>query len=977
MSGVLSSGKTNIVGIDNFTKKILDMMINGLSQNNGIGTSIEYYSHLYESVKNTSFEKNIPNGEVQKEEEDVPQSPWFSNDKNSSSSPTKKYDPRRGWDIKPPACIKKKRDISIYEKIIKEITDVLIDIKSKDNSLDSIMKCIYSKFEKSSEYAIKCIFLQIIASNIIANHVSYCDIQLFSFQKLYNSYIDIAHKYELGEFNVVPDILNKIKSLKSDMKSIDINKYCETRIVGKWKLILDKPSLLNTHMYSKYQHLSNFKPNDNQEKLFKVIEDLDVKTGTLVMESSATSSGKTTSIVKLVDSIETRKKNDPAFKHVQVLVCCELDLVRTNIVSMLKAVDKSFTIASIDPNGQVVHENMSSNIAAPVTAIVCDAQTGAVILQTDSSYTTVPYSRFILVLDECTMGAIENNSNMKHNVDLMLHSTFATILMSASLPCMEDTYIMKRMKLKYPELNVIDIVSHDAKTGCTIMTDLNTKFVPNRITLDSMDSGSLGDYLLNYPFIKRIFSYEMLYGFHSYLDEKIAKSHIDVDMGEFEKYVICALKNIVENVFVKNKNINYNNITDTFKELFAYCFTYNNIIEDVCNIPITSDIVNDVKNDHGIDILNFVKLGDIIDYDTYESDIIDTIEDIINEGFGYIKTDDTTSFDAKKIGTCQAHYFSETTIVAHKDPTRCMDDFFGELYADVLKYLVESKQVHLDSDNNPVMYDPSRFYQIKSEHIINSKEHCMKYSLGSKNIKYRDFSTVCNNGSIKDMKLKIMLQCGVAISPDNVKDQGYKNKVKELLNENKLAFLIADESFAYGANYSLTNMIVGNYSFNESPSMNIMIQLFGRIGRFGKSERARVMLDRDTNDIQQILSNYILYGKYEDIELKNIKQYAIDSVEKQVSKYPYDLLGLISSGKFLNMELNELQHAATRSQNLKSVSDVFITKNKEGSNGKTVKLNVDMKEKMVFTDVQSSKSDPAVTAKPRRVKPTKTAHVKQ
>jgi len=105
-----------------------------------------------------------------------------------------------------------------------------------------------------------------------------------------------------------------------------------------------------------------------------------------------------------------------------------------------------------------------------------------------------------------------------------------------------------------------------------------------------------------------------------------------------------------------------------------------------------------------------------------------------------------------------------------------------------------------------------------------------------------------------DDELRTLLYMGIGVYTNNI-DNEYKEKVLELLNESKIAFLITDESFFYGANYKITNVII-NDDIADLHSINAILQLIGRTSRVGKSWAGKVYLDTNTkNRILKFFSN--------------------------------------------------------------------------------------------------------------------------
>jgi hypothetical protein len=122
---------------------------------------------------------------------------------------------------------------------------------------------------------------------------------------------------------------------------------------------------------------------------------------------------------------------------------------------------------------------------------------------------------------------------------------------------------------------------------------------------------------------------------------------------------------------------------------------------------------------------------------------------------------------------------------------------------------------------------------------------------------------------------------GVGIFSKNL-DSDYTNKVLEMLADRELAFIIADESFCYGANYSISNVIITD-ELADLHSINTILQLIGRTSRVGKSWSGKVYLDTNTSArIINFFSNPSLNcveGSNINIYFERIKQKYLDENE--------------------------------------------------------------------------------------------------
>ena len=119
-----------------------------------------------------------------------------------------------------------------------------------------------------------------------------------------------------------------------------------------------------------------------------------------------------------------------------------------------------------------------------------------------------------------------------------------------------------------------------------------------------------------------------------------------------------------------------------------------------------------------------------------------------------------------------------------------------------------------------------------------------------------------------DDNLKFLLYMGVGLYSKDL-DPDYIIKVLEMLQDGELAYIIADESFCYGANYLITNVII-NDDIGNSHSINTILQLIGRTARVGKSWSGKVYLDLNTSER---IKQFFLNPSFTSIEGININTF--------------------------------------------------------------------------------------------------------
>ena len=129
-----------------------------------------------------------------------------------------------------------------------------------------------------------------------------------------------------------------------------------------------------------------------------------------------------------------------------------------------------------------------------------------------------------------------------------------------------------------------------------------------------------------------------------------------------------------------------------------------------------------------------------------------------------------------------------------------------------------------------------------------------------------------------DDNLKFLLYMGVGLYSKDL-DPDYTNKVLEMLQERELAYIIADESFCYGANYLISNVVIMD-DIGNPHSINTILQLIGRTARIGKSWSGKVYLDTNTSDR---IKRFFMNPTFTSVEGDNIRTF-FNNTKKEIEK---------------------------------------------------------------------------------------------
>jgi hypothetical protein len=162
------------------------------------------------------------------------------------------------------------------------------------------------------------------------------------------------------------------------------------------------------------------------------------------------------------------------------------------------------------------------------------------------------------------------------------------------------------------------------------------------------------------------------------------------------------------------------------------------------------------------------------------------------------------------------------------------------------KYTQESK---IDEELEKIMHRKPEF-KFPTVLELNTHSHIETFSKYVKSYEKSVLKIPITHDSIDitefdvDEEIKFLLYMGVGLYTKKL-DPEYCNLVLEMLSDRKLAYIIADESFCYGANYQISNVII-NDDIGNTHSINTILQLIGRTSRVGKSWSGKVYLDENT-----------------------------------------------------------------------------------------------------------------------------------
>lgn len=557
--------------------------------------------------------------------------------------------------------------------------------------------------------------------------------------------------------------------------------------------------------------------------------------------------GKTTMIVAICQYLKQSKSK------LRVIFCCS-DLLKSVRIQVLKIIfycKIKFAIATALPNSENFKLTRSNNCSSEneIELIVADYKSTYLLLKKhevdmkdkmkkfnqlkklEQKALLEQKNKYLLFFDEPTVltDRIENKLTLEYLSRILFYIPSHCIFSSATLPVMEELDIINQHYIsKYPEGFIDEVISNKTLLGCFIK-DFNSQVIVPHSSCKNVDDLKL--------ILKGIKTFPLL--------------------GKF--YTLPFLINLNEFLKTYNKNIDLDAIES---------FDHDNILENIMKLleKVTT------LDENEFDLFKKIEVKDIIE-DTLNLEKLDEYEIDFNK------------VEHENLILAQAYKFLGCCLVATEDPLEYVRTYFYNTVKkimsklnirDMKKYYEAYKKLKKKYDEEvediqekfkcdykidervEALTKPEFLFPKKYE--VNTAEHIKIFA---KYVKHYDPSLLksyINQENIDvskfdiDDELRTLLYMGIGIYTNGI-DNEYKEKVLELLNEGKIAFLITDESFFYGANYKITNVII-NDDIADLHSINAILQLIGRTSRVGKSWAGKVYLDTNTkNRILKFFSN--------------------------------------------------------------------------------------------------------------------------
>jgi hypothetical protein len=550
------------------------------------------------------------------------------------------------------------------------------------------------------------------------------------------------------------------------------------------------------------------KPFDSQVELMNAVKN-NIDNGFLLLYKTLPGLGKTTmilSICKFIKKVGTSKK---------VIFCCSdiLESVRVQVLRIMYNFGIKFGIGiGNSENSYKITNSWNCKNDSERELIVCDYLSTLLLLKENKN-------EYVLFFDEPTImtDSIKNADILELLARILYYLPKFTILSSATLPQQNEMQdIITFHRNKYPQCNISEIVSNKTLVGCIIKDFGGNILTPHSYCKNSNDLQVLLEQIRKVPLLGKFYTLPYLINLNEFL--KKYNKNIDLDAIECfdqESVFECTLQLLT--------NVASSDIFDEFMNIKA--------------VDIIEDSLDKERMDKDYNKIVFTKLITTHAFKYMGCCLVATQNplEFVKTNFYPIVQKLKEKFNIKNINNVYEKYKKDT-----KNIKEMIDNIR-------LKYTSESIQEEKINEllrNKPCINFPNSIQVNSTEHIKGFAKYVKTYDQSLTKNSIMPESIDITNFNIDD-DLKFLLYMGVGIYSRNL-DRDYCNQVLELLSDRQLAFIISDDSFCYGANYQISNVII-NDDLCDNHSINTILQLIGRTSRIGKSWAGKVYLDNNTS----------------------------------------------------------------------------------------------------------------------------------
>lgn len=689
---------------------------------------------------------------------------------------------------------------NIFNQTKKLFADVINTIKTNSSGR---VNCQYAFNAKFAE--LRLIGLMYMAKNClkIKNNEQECYELSIGIAKTLNnvSIFNGVSKVAREDLRILYDALNNKCKFKYETMFKKYPKYC-----------------LSTTFDTVFPTMS-IKPYDSQCKLMNAIKNIKK---CLCFYKAMIGSGKTSTsvaIMRYIQHMRIQLKANNISTTTQLLFVCSVEPVRREVCKMAYNMNVPFAIGIIDTYGALkIINNYNCSSESERVLIVVDLMTAIKMLEKSQDY--------IMFIDEPTVGAdIPNNATTNAVVKLLAMAPEKTILSSATLPNPEEIpEIVEHFKSRHEGAEVYTVYSREAMIGCELINFNGTSIVPYASCNTVDELRHVIEQLQTKPFIDRMLPAPVVYNLKTTM-ERLGVPDV-INLEEYFKDVNKLCQSEIQKVAI----MLLEQLADTGD---------NSIITQVCQTPV--------------DFL-------------HAQPSTETTNEGIAFGWDNGENEDTnpTSLNLDKIFTTDAYKCAGPCLVATMDPIKFALIKSATLFAncpplykiinDYEESIVEyhkkinklDTSIKNDDDRSQLAQDIHEnqrpVLNFPSYLRVNSEFHLEKYAPHMVDIMdtklLQPFNLLENiplDTGVCDDILRLLF-AGIGLYSENnpMLPQKYIDTVLNMASNGQLAFLIADDTICYGANYPFCVVVVKKCIVRRH-SKKTLLQLLGRGGRVGES----------------------------------------------------------------------------------------------------------------------------------------------
>lgn len=782
-------------------------------------------------------------------------------------------------------------------------TNKKIDMMRMENTVRIIMKELetaeksfdYESFSLPSAFKLKIIELRGIGylqclKYISQNRKEYLDLNgnikkkkiLFVFGIIIaaEKFIDSIVDFE-GASLLNPQLTSKISQQFIEDFKIVLN---EMKILFRFDGMLcfyNAPQLIFYTDFDSAIPKKGIRPYEYQEKLTKIIYDAlkNHEKSHVVTLRPMTGTGKTSSVVSIAKTIQQFNTTaNPEDKHI-LLFCCNQRSVLNQAAQWLFNSQIPFATAfNTKDQGLRVINNWNCKTDDKRVAIVLSPDATEILLTMNDNNT-----RYVLFLDEPTIGADTKSSAARMNVKLMLKLPKIAILSSATLPADLYPWLKENHEIMNGETDFHDIYSNKIHIGCDIKTFDGELVVPHMGVKTGTELKQIIEGIEGLPFLGRSYTINVVY--------KLYEAMKDIDLSYVNREQIPDIPVMFKDI----KNLGTDSVRELAMDMLRILSNYpDDIITKVCATRI-----------------ELTKIQIIEDEPKQLNGGTNDDDDIIWEKEA--KRELTMKVDFNLLGTLDAHKYLQQNLIATTDPKKFAQKYFSNLLVDVKTEIGSLKKLESQLQQQMAIWQKemqrmekqTREYKSQLERLqkeeemvdskpspnfpgkfqINTINHCKEYAKSSKvaidrnmirtELKLSDISYSTFN---VDPDLILLLFCGVGVYTPGL-CPNYLSSVMSLAEAGALAYFISDESVCYGTNWPIRRVFIDG-KFSRIHSAKTIFQFISRAGRIGKSWIAEAFIDDEC--CQKI--HQTLHNTSEDIETKNLTELYEEIVSENMKK---------------------------------------------------------------------------------------------